>query len=487
MVQPRWFILPQHMAGTPNRRRLTNPGTALPVLLAIFASACTPAPENQLQAVKQRGELVVLTRNSPTTYYEGPDGPTGFEYDLVRGLADRLRVGVRMKVVDRFADILPSLASGDADFAAAGITITPQREAQFRFTPSYQQIRQQVVHNALTRPPANIKDLAGRHLEVAAGTSYVERLTSLRNDYPKLQWTEVANMEAEELLLQVQEGLTELTIADSNIVALNRQYNPEMRIAFDLGEAEKLAWAFNRSDDDSLYQEAVRFIENIQKSGELAHLIERHYGPASRFNPFNLAVYIQKIESDLPRFKTVFEEAARRYQLDWRLLAAMSYQESYWNPGAVSPTGVRGIMMLTEITAQHLGVRDRLDPHQSILGGALYLRNLIDRLPERIPEPDRTWMALAAYNVGFNHLEDARVLAQRAGANPDRWSDVQQHLPLLAKSAWYTKVKHGYARGYEPVQFVTRIRTYFEILKKSDTDVRSRHGTDVLHLRAPAL
>jgi membrane-bound lytic murein transglycosylase F len=453
----------------------------------LLGSGCDPAENNKLNAVKRAGELVVLTRNSPTTYYEGPAGPTGFEYDLARAFADHLGVMLHMKTADRFSDILPMIARGDADFAAAGLTVTALRAEQVRFSPHYQTIRQQVIHHARTTRPADVKGLLGKHIEVIAGSSYLERLEHIRTQYPQLAWMTVGNMETEELLLQVQEGLTEFTISDSNIVAISRQFNPDLRIAFDLGEPEMLAWAFPPNTDDSLYQEAARFIEAMRASGELEHLIERHYGAASRFNPINIAAFRQKIETDLTRLKPVFEEAARRHLLDWRLLAAISYQESYWNPSAISPTGVRGIMMLTEITAQHLGVHDRLDPRQSIMGGAAYLRNLIDRIPERISEPDRTWMAMAAYNVGSNHLEDARIITQAQGADPDKWNDVKERLPLLAKAAWYTKTKHGYARGYEPVQFVNRIRTYYEVLRKNDNDSRARNSNEMLRLKAPAL
>jgi membrane-bound lytic murein transglycosylase F len=453
----------------------------------LLGSGCQPAEDNKLNAVKRAGELVVLTRNSPTTYYEGPDGPTGLEYDLARAFANHLGVILHMKTAARFGDILPMIARSEADFAAAGLTVTALRAEQVRFTPPYQTIRQQVIHHAKTTQPSDVKGLIGRHIEVIAGSSYLERLEQYRTQYPQLAWMTVSNMETEELLLQVQEGLTEFTISDSNIVDISRQFNPDLRIAFDLGEPEMLAWAFPPDTDDSLYQEAARFIETMRTSGELEHLIERHYGAASRFNPINIAAYLQKIETDLMRLKPFFEEAARRHQLDWRLLAAMSYQESYWNPNAVSPTGVRGIMMLTEITAQHLGVHDRMDPRQSIMGGAAYLRNLINRMPGRIAEPDRTWMAMAAYNVGFNHLEDARILTQTQGADPDKWNDVKERLPLLAKTAWYTKTKHGYARGYEPVQFVNRIRTYYEVLKKNDNESRTRRSNDVLRLKAPAL
>jgi membrane-bound lytic murein transglycosylase F len=458
----------------------------IPAVL-LFGSGCQPADDNKLNAVKRAGELVVLTRNSPTTYYEGPDGPTGFEYDLAHAFAENLGVTLTIKVADRFTDILPMAARAEVDFAAAGLTVTALRAEQVRFAPPYQVIRQQVVHNAKTTPPAKVADLVNRHIEVIAGTSYVERLEQLKQQYPQLSWVTVDNMETEELLLQVQEGLIDVTVSDSNIIALSRQFNPDLRVAFDLGDPENLAWAFPLSGDDSLYQAAVHFIETMQASGELSHLIERYYGAASRFNPINIAAFLQKIETDLPQLKPVFEEAGQRYLLDWRLLAAMSYQESYWDASAVSPTGVRGIMMLTETTAQHLGISDRLDVRQSVSGGSAYLRTLRDRLPDRIAEPDRTWMALAAYNVGMNHLEDARIIAQMQGADPDKWNDVKERLPLLTKATWHTKTKHGYARGYEPVQFVNRIRTYYEILKKNDNDTRARHNNDVLRLKAPAL
>lgn len=467
--------------------RLHRLSTTLLLVFGLFGSGCAPPPENKLQAVKQAGELVVLTRNSPTTYYEGPDGPTGFEYDLARAFAKSLGVSLRMKSIERFSDILPMIANGTADLAAAGITVTSQRETQVRFSPPYQQIRQQVIHSDRTSAPANPKALLGRRIEVVAGTSYVERLETLREKYPKLKWTEVQDMETEELLIRVQEGLTDVTIADSNIVALHRQFNPELHVAFALSDTEKLAWAFPLGDDNSLFEAAAGFIEEIRRSGELAHLIERHYGAATRFNPINVAAFLQKIETDLSLYKPMFEEAGRRYALDWRLLGAMSYQESYWDPKAVSPTGVRGIMMLTETTALHLGIKDRLDPRQSILGGGAYLRQLIDRLPSRIQEPDRSWMALAAYNVGYNHLEDARIITQKQNGDPDKWSEVKERLPLLAKAVWHTRTRHGYARGYEPVQFVTRVRTYYEVLKKTDEGNRNRNTSDALRLRAPAL
>ncbi|HET9679599.1 MAG TPA: transglycosylase SLT domain-containing protein, partial [Gammaproteobacteria bacterium] len=159
-----------------------------------------------------------------------------------------------------------------------------------------------------------------------------------------------------------------------------------------------------------------------------------------------------------------FKKAAKQFNVDWRLLAAIGYQESHWDPTAVSPTGVRGLMMLTKVTAHSLGIYNRTDPKKSIFGGAEYIAYMHSRIPEDIPEPDRTWMALAAYNVGISHLEDARVITEIRGGDPDRWVDVRENLPLLSQKKWYSRTSHGYARGMEPVIYVENIRSYYDIL-----------------------
>src|SRR5690606_21592681 len=157
--------------------------------------------------------------------------------------------------------------------------------------------------------------------------------------------------------------------------------------------------------------------------GLLAQLIERYYGAASRSNFINLTVYRLRIQNRLPLYQKLLEESAAPHGLDWRLLAALAYQEPYWDPGLVSPTGERGFMMLTRDTAGQLGITNREDVAESIEGGARYLRQMLDRIPERIPWPDRLWFALAAYNVGLYHLEDARILTKRLGGDPDKWTD----------------------------------------------------------------
>ena len=457
------------------------------VLVAGLLSACTPFGESKLQMVKKAGELLVLTRNSPTTYYQGPVGPAGIEYDLARAFAKHLGVALRIEVADRSRDIVPMIANNQADFAAAGLAVTPDRLKAVRFTPPYQQVYEQLVYRAGTTPPKDLADLQGQTVDVVAGSSYVERLEQLRQRYPGLKWETVHDAEAEDLLIEVQQRQALFTIADSNIVMLNRQFYPDLKVAFNLAPPDNLAWAFPISNDNSLYDAAVKFLDNMHRSGKLAALMRRYYSARNSFTPMNIETYKQKIKTTLPIYKPLFQASGRKYGIDWRLLAAMAYQESFWDPNAVSPTGVRGIMMLTEPTADNLRIADPLSPAGSIDGGAEYIRDMINQLPSHIPEPDRTWMALAAYNVGINHLEDARILTQEQGGNPDSWQDVRKRLPLLALHVWYSKTKYGYARGYEPVEYVKRIRIYYNVLVKIDRELRANQRNGALHLRAPAM
>ncbi|MEE8343000.1 MAG: membrane-bound lytic murein transglycosylase MltF, partial [Gammaproteobacteria bacterium] len=202
----------------------------------------------------------------------------------------------------------------------------------------------------------------------------------------------------------------------------------------------------------------------IKQDGTLGRLMDRYYGHLPEFNYVGTSSFLRHIRSRLPKYQELFMQGADAIGEDWRLVAAIGYQESHWNPKAVSPTGVRGIMMLTRNTTAYLGLNNRIDPRQSILGGARYFSLVKRKVPARISEPDRTWLALAAYNIGFGHLEDARKLTEGQGGNPDKWVDVKQRLPLLSQSKWYRHTEHGYARGQVSVQYVENVRSYYDIL-----------------------
>lgn len=428
-----------------------------------LALAACGNPDTLLERIKDNDELVVVTRNAATTYYEGPHGPTGLEYDLAAMFADRLGVRLRLVMPDNFQDILGMVERGEAHIAAAGLTVTPQRQRRVRFGPVYQIITPQFVYRSGTTPPRDLDGLPGV-LEVLAGSSHEERLLELQAEFPDLTWRSNTTQESAELLHLVWEQLIDYTVADSNELAIHQRYYPELRVAFDINEPEQLAWAITAGADDSLYNEAVEFFAGLRASGKLDQLLERHYGHVREFDYVGTRRYMSHIAQRLPEYIPLFEAGAAETALDWRLLAAVGYQESHWNPEAVSPTGVRGLMMLTHNTMRFLGLSDRTDPEQSVLGGARYIRMQKDKLPERITDPDRTWLALAAYNVGYGHLEDARVITQKRGGDPDKWIDVKDSLPLLTQKKWYSQTRHGYARGHEPVRYVENIRSYYDIL-----------------------
>lgn len=432
------------------------------LLLLTLLTACSQ-PKNELERVLKQKELVVLTRNAASTYYEGPQGPLGLEYDLARGFAKQLGVKLRIEVAGNVGEVLSRLAEGEADFAAAGLTVTQPRQLWARFTPPYQHITQQLVYRSGTKKPKNLDQLDGT-LEIVAGSSHEERLHKLHTEHHQLSWSENSEAESEELLTLVWERLIDYTVADSNEVLMNRRYYPELHVAFDLTEPEPLAWAFPKFKDQSLFNAASDYFNTIRESGELAKLIERYYGNLDSFDYVGTRTFQKHIKQRLPEYRHLFEYAAKEFKIDWVLLAAAAYQESHWNPDAVSPTGVKGIMMLTMATAGEIGVNERTDPVESIRGGALYLSKLMKKIPERIQEPDRSWLALAAYNVGYGHLEDARKITQRRGGNPDSWKDVKENLPLLRKRKWHKKTRHGYARGNEAVRYVENIRSYYAIL-----------------------
>ena len=437
------------------------------VLAAFVVNASTP-PSTLLERVKHSGELHVLTRNAPTTYYEGAQGPAGLEYDLVKRFAEYLDVKLDITVRDNLNEIISQVEKGTVDFAAAGLTVTNERQNRIRFTTPYQYITQQVVYNreGFEKRPRILEDIIGRQIHVLANSSHVEQLTRLKDKHPDLNWTETTNSDSSELLDMVAKKLADVTIADSNEVTLYRRFHPELRVAMNISEKQPLAWAFNKGSDDSLYKEAQNFMAHMKKTGELAHLIKRHYHHASKYHYTSTNTYLSKVRSRLPRYQSMFEKAAMRHKLDWRLVAAVAYQESLWNPHAVSYTGVRGMMMLTTRTANQLGIKDRTDPKESIQGGARYLRKMIDKVEADygLKEPERTWFALAAYNVGFGHMTDARMLTKLRGGNPDKWTDVKETLPLLRQRKWYRKTRFGYARGNEPVKYVESIRSYYDIL-----------------------
>ena len=351
---------------------------------------------SRLEQIKHEGALHILTRQAPTTYYEGPEGYTGLEYDLVILFAEYLGVEAHFVIPETFEEILDKISSGEADIAAAGLTVTNDRKKRMRFAPPYQTITEQVIYRSGKKHPKRIRDLSNGIVEVVKGSSHEATLKLLKKKHPRLEWNINSEIDTDSLMYLVNEGLIDYTIADSQQAAIIRSFYPKLNIAFEITEPRQLAWALPPSRDDSLYNEVVKFFTKIKKDNTLQTLLEKHYGHTNNLNYVGNCKFRQHIKERLPTYIDLFKAAGNRHDLDWRLLAAIGYQESHWNEDVTSPTGVKGLMMLTSDTAKLLNIKDRTDPEQSIDGGALYFKQRLKKIPSRVGEPDRTWLAGAA-------------------------------------------------------------------------------------------
>lgn len=430
----------------------------------LLLGACVEKP-NTLERVKEDGVLRVVTRNSPATYFQDRNGETGFEYELVKRFADDLGVELKIEAADNLDDLFDQMGKpGGPVLAAAGLVSSENRAKQVRFSHAYLEVTPQVVYRNGQSRPTDPGDLVGKRILVLKGSSHAEQLAALKVKYPGINYEESDQVEVVDLLRMVDEGQIDLTLVDSNELAMNQVYFPNVRVGFDLGDGRDQRWAVALGDDNSLLNEINAYLDKMQKNGMLQRLKDRYYGHVDVLGYVGAYTFAQHLQERLPKYEKHFQTAAKSEQVDWRLLAAIGYQESLWQPGVTSKTGVRGLMMLTQSTAQAMGVSNRLDAKQSIQGGAKYFAYVKEQLDDSIQEPDRTWLALASYNIGTGHLDDARKLAESEGLNPNKWLDVKKMLPRLSQKKWYSKTRYGYARGGEPVSFVANIRRYYDIL-----------------------
>ncbi|MDX1667998.1 MAG: membrane-bound lytic murein transglycosylase MltF [Limnobacter sp.] len=409
--------------------------------------------------------LKVVTRSGPTTYYVNRfDEPGGPEATLINHLARDNNWTVQWEVVDSTAEVLEALENNEAHMAAAGLTITKERNERLAPGGVYQVVQEQLVcHQKHKNFPRKPEEMVGHDIRVTAKSSYVDTLNRYKQELPGLQFTEEEDHTSEMLLAEVAEDISGCVVADSNIVTKTMRLFPDLRVGFSFPGKRQLGW-YMPSESTELAELTQKWLTSQTGKQATKEMQDRHYAYIDDFDFVDMRALNENIEERLPKYRDLFEQAEKETGIPADLLAALAYQESHWNPDAVSPTGVRGIMMLTQNTAQSLGVEDRTDPEEAILAGARYLRDRYDRLPDTIPERDRWFQAMASYNIGRAHVLDVRSFAREMGKNPDSWADLREVLPLKADKRYYPKMRYGYARGYEPVMYVKRIRNYRDVI-----------------------
>ncbi|MEO8101364.1 MAG: membrane-bound lytic murein transglycosylase MltF [Betaproteobacteria bacterium] len=458
------------------------------VLIIVFASAAIAvigfsmrktdyAPvwlRTQLKAPRETGELVILTLRGPTTTQDLPtagkgkdDTQTGFEHDLATLFARELGAEPRFVVMPSHKKLIQALKENLGHIAAAGLTPTLELRAEFAFGPSYRLIQYQLAYRSAEPKPKSLRDTIGKRIAVIAETPAHDMLRELTGEFPGMILDVLPHeTNPDEMLKRLDEQLCDYALVDAVGFAVGKRLHPDLSTAFNVGPESKVAWAFAPVADYDLQRSAVLFFDKVRQNGTLSRLTDRYYGHINRIQPVDAETLLEKMQTMLPKLRAYFHEAQQLTGIDWRVLAAIGYQESHWDALATSPTGVRGVMMLTEDTADRMGVKNRLDARESILGGAKYLQLLRETVPPRIPEPDRTWLALAAYNQGYGHLEDARILTQRMKLQADSWLDVRKAYMRLRDPEVHESLKYGFARGDEAVQFVENIRNYTDIITR---------------------
>jgi len=427
-----------------------------------------------LDKIKKNKVLKVVLLNSPSTYYIGSDGPKGFEYDLLKSYADSLHVELQITTANTTKEAIELSKDPSFHIISASLAKTKQREKIFNFGPSYFEVQEQVVCSRKMLWdgvfPKDVEDLAGLKIIVGEGTSYGDTIEKLQEDGFDINATYTSEYSTEELLAKVASNEIDCTIADSNIYALNRRYFPNMALAFAISSREQLAWVLPQNSKE-LEADMYSWLNSYNQSGAMAQLKDHYYSFVLFFDYYNTKMFYKRMKTRLPKYKKYFKEFGKKYNIPCSILAAQSYQESHWNPKARSYTGVRGLMMLTRVTAKALGVKNRLDPQQSIKGGARHLNQMRKYVSDGVNGEDRMKFALAAYNIGLGHIQDAQKLAKRMGLNPNVWTDLKQALPLLSQKKHYKMLKHGYARGSEPVKYVDSIYDYRNILENTNENL----------------
>jgi len=451
---------------------------ALLATMVIGFNVRWPNTQNsQINKIISQGELRISAVSSPLIYIDEQKQLRGFDYELAQGFASYLGVKLKITIRPTFEQIFDDLENGDADIAVAGLLYNKDRLAKTKTGPSYLNVTQQLVYRKGTNRPKNFNEINGKLL-VTAGTAHASTLKELSKEYPDLKWEETSKYNTNQILEMVADGEVDYTLEDSIAVALQQRIHPQIAVAFDLLDEHAITWYMRRSKENSLDAALLDFFNLSHETELLARLNEKYFSHVESFDYFDTMAFIKAIDNKLPEYQPLFEKYAQ--VIDWKLLAAIAWQESHWDPLATSPTGVRGLMMLTKPTATTMGIADRLDPEESIKGGAAYLAYIMERLPETIEEDDRIWFALSAYNMGYGHMQDVRKLTEMLGGDPNRWLDVKARLPLLTQKKYYSQLTYGYARGHEAYRYVENIRRYHQsLVGYLQSQERKQHALDI--------
>ena len=416
---------------------------------------------DDLPGLKERRRLRMITRNNAMTYFIYRGQQIGFEYELIKRFASQHNLGLEIVIPNSHAELLSYLNEGKGDVVASAMTITEERQEQAVFTLPYNEVSELVVVHADDDSIASLQDLAGRTIHVRASSSFYTTLMALRDSIKGLEIAIVPdNVETEDILAGVEEGIYDLTMCDSHLLDIERAYGRRLKAALSI-KPSALGWAV-RKDNSELLAALNEYIKE-EKGGLFFNMMKKRYFKSTRAVARAKDSTRVGLSGQLSPYDELAKKYASQYGQDWRLITAQMYQESKFDPEAVSWVGAQGLMQVMPGTGQQLGFTDLHEPREGIHAGVKYMHQLINRFDHNLPMEERIRFALASYNAGYGHVLDARRLAREMGWDPNRWfGHVEQAMRLLSQPDYYERARYGFCRGGQPVHYVKHIQNFYD-------------------------
>ena len=437
-------------------------------LTTIGMQSCDDLTWNEqasLARVQAKGPVVVLTTKNPLIYIEKKSGEyAGMDHDLFESFSKHYGLNVKYVVLPDEESVLRALSKGEGDVGAARLRTLEDSEG-FIAAPAYDETYLSLFCQKRLNIQ-NIDDLHSRRVLLLNKDNFRGFADRLRQLSPSTELEIIDNTKALDLIKAVQNGNADCFVGETLNGDFYLRYYPQLEKITAFSDSYSLSWLLT-SENQDLLKLIQAWYRHATRSDEISRVVDHYKSYLNQLSRHDISTFFKKVKSTLPEYKSTFVEAAKEQGLPWQLIAAVAYQESHWEAEARSYTGVRGLMQLTTDTAKHMGIEDRTDPHQSIRGGSKYLRYLMDQLPDEVHPRERLSLALAAYNIGILHLKDAQALAEKTGRNPNSWLHLREVLPLLADPDYANRLEYGPARGQETVDFVERVRSFYNLMTAS--------------------
>ncbi len=433
-----------------------------------------------LDSIRQRGKLIVVTDINSTNYFIYKGEPMGFHYELLKLFSDYIGIDIEIYTENDLGHAFEFLQSGKADLMAIGLTVNSSRKKEILFTEPITVTRQVLVQ----RKPRNWRSmsleeidrklirgqlgLAGKSIYVQKGSSHVERLMALSGEIgDSLNIIEVP-YESELLIQHVAKGEIGYAVCDENVAMVNATYYPDIDINTPLSFQQNIAWGVRKNNSEQLLDKLNTWIRSYKGTVSYALLYAKYF-KNSRSSIIVRSDYYSIHTGKVSPWDHIIKVASDSIKWDWRLLASLIYQESRFDPEVRSGAGAYGLMQIMPVTGQNLGIDINASPENNIKAGTKYINRLQSIFESKIPdEQERLRFILASYNAGPGHVLDAMKLAEKNGKDPQKWND-NVALWLLKKSEplYYNDkvVKNGYFKGVESVNFVAEVLNRYEHYK----------------------